>query len=146
MEREIRSYFNEYYDGVGDNIEYINAAYDIGSYYELSEKLRAIKKDKMMVENYMKENKLSAQKFAEMAENSGGNKDFPHKVTGICGRITPLDYKEIVEAYNETKREMEIYEVQATENADSDKIKEKFSGIVFVIFKSPQDCIKIRKK
>jgi hypothetical protein len=41
---------------------------------------------------------------------------------------------------------MREYENQATEDADSDKIKEKFTGIVFVIFESPIDCLTIRRQ
>jgi hypothetical protein len=44
MEKEVREFFNQEYDGLGDKIEYVNPAYNIGSYYELSEKFRLLSK------------------------------------------------------------------------------------------------------
>lgn len=38
MKNEIIEYFNEHYDGQGENIEYINISYDIREYYKHSEK------------------------------------------------------------------------------------------------------------
>ena len=49
MEQEIRNFFNEEYEGLGDKIEYVNPAYDIGSYYELSEKMRILSKELQIV-------------------------------------------------------------------------------------------------
>jgi hypothetical protein len=45
----------------------------------------------------------------------------------------------------ETKRQLDEYERQATEDANSDEIEKKFTGVVFIVFESPSDCITIRR-
>ena len=77
----------------------------------------------------------------EFAEHDA---NFPMKKSGFCGSA-PMDLQEIKDAIAETKSQIEEYEKQATEDADSDVIKEKFTGVVFVIFESPTDCIRIKR-
>jgi hypothetical protein len=91
MEEEIRKYFNEEYNGMGDKIEYVNPAYDIGSYYELSEKMRMLSKEMQMVEQYMTTNNLNPSKYSDMMATAQHDNDFPKKKSGFCGSA-PIDF------------------------------------------------------
>lgn len=114
MEAEIRTYFNEEFDGLGDKIEYINPAYYIGSYYELSEQLRVLSKELQIVDDYIERNNYTVAKYADMMEMSQHDEDFPKKSNGYCG-TKPIDYQETNDAIAETKQRMEKYKKQASE-------------------------------
>jgi hypothetical protein len=93
MEKEVRAFFNEEYDGLGEKIEYINPAYNIGSYYELSEKLRLLSKEMQMVDEYIAKNNYTMAKYVEMMDNYEHDVNFPKKSSGgLCGGTKPIAY------------------------------------------------------
>lgn len=53
MEKEIKDVFEERFK-LGNQIQYINAAYDIGNFYEVSSKFNSLNKDIALVEYYIK--------------------------------------------------------------------------------------------
>ena len=111
MEKEVREFFNQEYDMLGDKIEYVNPAYNIGSYYELSEKIRLLSKEMQMVDEYIAKNGYTLAKYVDMMENYKHDETFPKKSGGgICGGTKPIDYQETKDAIAEIKKEMEEYE------------------------------------
>jgi hypothetical protein len=50
MKDDIIEYFNEQFDGQGDNIEYINIGYDIREYYKHSERYDQLIKNQYLVD------------------------------------------------------------------------------------------------
>lgn len=99
-----------------------------------------------MVENYIEKNNYTVAKYIDQMPMAEHDENFPKKSGGICGGAVAIDYHETKDAIAETKAQIEEYEKQATDQADSEKIEESFTQEIFVVFSSPLDCINVRKK
>lgn len=84
----------------------MNPAYDIGDFYELSEKLRSLNKDMQLITDYQQKNNIRDEKYKEMCEFNLDDPDFPTKRVGMlcCGRNEAIDLEFTKTEIAETKR------------------------------------------
>ena len=59
IEEGFRSFFNKNFDGIGDRIVYVNPAYKIGEFYEVSTRYTELTKLNTILEAYKEEHQLS---------------------------------------------------------------------------------------
>ena len=70
--------------------------------------------------------------------------DYPRINTscgGLCGP-RPVTLAEVREELQQVEARIEYFEKQATDEADPEKQRKSFTGIVFIVFQNPQDCLK----
>jgi hypothetical protein len=87
IKKNVVEFFNENYDGLGDNIVYVNPAYKIGTFYKLSTRYAELKKMQMILSIFKKDGKFSddqMQAFAELGDS--GPEDYPKIKKGLCGK------------------------------------------------------------
>jgi hypothetical protein len=77
IKKNVVEYFNENYDGMGDNIVYVNPAYKIGAFYKLSTRYAELNKMKMILAIFKKNGKFSDDQMQEFAEMDEGPEDYP---------------------------------------------------------------------
>jgi hypothetical protein len=98
----------------------------------------------MILEAYKEKFKLSddqMREYAAMGETCP--EDYPKVKKGRCGGNQPLNYDDVVTELDDVKVKIEEFEKNATEDADKSKQEDMYTGIVFIVFKSPLDCIHV---
>jgi hypothetical protein len=165
---ELVKYFNEKYDGAGGKIEFVTPAYDVKNIEELLLELDIHYERKMQAQTYMASKGYSVDKYME--EHAMGlkkaPKDFPIVGTPVSmvwwGKFLPgnaaatFDFfnikvnKKLIDWHqNESKiKELEDVINAIVDAADpkSTKLKEAFTGTVFITFAESDDCVNILKK
>ena len=74
MLAEVKEVFDNKWN-MGDKIQYINAAYDIENFYEVSSKYNSLNKDIAMVEYYIESRKTEKEKDSEELKDPDYNED-----------------------------------------------------------------------
>ena len=67
---------------------------------------------------------------------------YPKIKDGLCGKKT-VNSAEVEEELKEVEEQIKTFEKQASEDADAGAQEEAFTGIVFIIFKNPQECLRV---
>ena len=109
IESEIREFFDSEFEGIGKHIEYVNPAFKIDSFYETSQKMRDLSKDLMIVTDYCEKNKISEDKYTDMAQNADSIEGFPMKKTGYFWGYEPIDLQKTKSELEAAKSKMEEY-------------------------------------
>ena len=85
IKQGVIDYFNDNYEGLGDNVVYVNPAYKIGAFYKLSTRYAELNKLKMILAMYKKECKFSDDEMLEFAEGENAPDNYPKVKQGLCG-------------------------------------------------------------
>jgi hypothetical protein len=72
---EIKDVFNSKFNNMGEKIQYINAAYDIENFYEVSSRFNTLNKDIALVEYYIESRKTEKEKDSEELKDPEYNED-----------------------------------------------------------------------
>jgi hypothetical protein len=97
----------------------------------------------MILAHYQNGGKFSdeqMQEFAEMGDSAP--EDYPKIKKGLFGKKT-VNSQEVEEEFKLVKEKIAQFEKQASEDADPAEQEASFTGIVFIIFKNPQDCLRV---
>lgn len=145
IKKGVVEYFNDNYDGMGDKIVYVNPAYKIGEFYKLSTRYTELNKQKMMLALFKQSGEYSDDQMQEFVDlGDSAPEDYPKIKKGLCGK-KPLITSEVDDEIKDVEAQIAEFEKQASDGDDNDdsKQQEAFTGIVFIVFKNPQDCLRV---
>ena len=146
IEEGIKAFLNDNFEGLGEKVVYVNPAYKIGEFYKVSTRYTELTKLNTILNAYKEKHELSdeqMQEYADMGETAP--EDYPRINTscgGKCG-ARPVTMTEVKEELTEVEEKIAAFEKQATDDADPEEQREKFTGIVFIVFQNPQDCLRV---
>lgn len=120
IEKEITTVFKEKYNV---DIEYVNTAYTIKNFFDLSQKHNELMKLKMLVEGYCAESKISTDKYQSYIDEGTVLEGFPVWPSALpCGK-TPINLREINEQIESLKKEIEEAETIANDGSGDAEIQ-----------------------
>ena len=136
MEEIIKEKFSEKYHA---EVEYINPAWKIDQYYKWVDEQIKMSKLKTLIEAYCEENGHDKDSFDGNDHSDISALKWP----GVCCRKTVLmsDLKEKLEEVTQKIEDREK-QVKGDGQMDADE-KDKYTGVCFVIMKTPKDCQKV---
>ena len=138
IEKEIRESFQRRY---GIEVEYVNPAFSIDEFYKLFEKQNQLMKQKMQVDAYCEKEKINLDKYKTYIKEGNTPDDFP-KVPKLCGGPA-INPDEVDAELQKVQDEIKVLEDRAKDEGSKEDQEESFTGIVFVVLKTPRDCLKV---
>lgn len=145
MREAIVKAFSERYGVAEEDIVYINFAYNIGKFYQYTNKFHELSKKEMLIKAYCQANEgMDEEKYKKMCEDPDNcPKDFPKEKVGLFRSkiINLTDVRGELQAVQEAMKEMEN---DATIGDDDEQdASEKFTKVCFVVVSKPAVALKV---